>query len=66
VLHFGDFSPQKKRREKKTAVQEWKLENANNEASGEDDKKTLRRRKGFEKKWDLIFDRYFFLHPRDC
>jgi hypothetical protein len=43
-------------------VQEWKLESANNEASGEEDK-TLRRRKGFEKKRDLIFDRYFFCIP---
>lgn len=47
MLHSGDFSPKRKRkkREKKTAVQEWKLENTNNQASGEEDKNAEKKKR---------------------
>lgn len=40
MLHFGE-----EKREKKTAVQEWKLENANNYASGEEDKNSEKKKR---------------------
>ncbi len=56
----------KKKKEKKTAVQEWKLENANNEASGGRRQKHWEEEKDLRKKEGSYLWSLFFLHPRNC